>query len=258
MKKLLQSAALLLLLVPSLSFAAFDTNLKYGASGPAVTEMQEFLTDQGIYKGPITGNFYTLTLKAVKDFQARESITPVSGFWGMLSRAKAVAKLDLGLATQDEQAETGKIATPVNDTNNAKLLATINELSTKLDQQTQATQQIIKNTAPIIPQEAPKATLRVEVPSEFPYGIATKYRIYVKDESGAPVTKALVTAIDTSGGLQFNENSVTSEINPTTLERISYYDASFTPGKYNGTSINVQVPTYGLSQLIQLNVTNKP
>jgi len=69
--------------------ASFDNNIRYGTkNSDFVKEIQEFLTDQALYSGPITGNFYTLTLKAVKSFQKREGIK-ADGYWGPETRSKA-------------------------------------------------------------------------------------------------------------------------------------------------------------------------
>jgi peptidoglycan hydrolase-like protein with peptidoglycan-binding domain len=40
-----------------------------------VKHLQQFLTNETLYTAPITGNFYTATQKAVKDFQKREQLT---------------------------------------------------------------------------------------------------------------------------------------------------------------------------------------
>ena len=56
---------LIALLIPNIISASIDANLRYGA----------------------TGNFYSLTLKAVKEYQKSVSITP-TGFVGPLTRAK--------------------------------------------------------------------------------------------------------------------------------------------------------------------------
>lgn len=97
----------LLVLVPSISFAAsFDTNLRYGSHGAGVLELQEFLTAQGVYSGPISGNFFSLTLAGVKAFQVQQNVVPVSGFFGPLTRAKALAQLDASLAESDAEAST--------------------------------------------------------------------------------------------------------------------------------------------------------
>jgi len=100
---------------PLVSLASFDTNLKYGAKGDTVKELQEFLTDQGVYSGPITGNYYALTLKGVKDFQIKANIFPASGYFGPLSRTKAneLFNAKLGVSNADEIAQTGSVSTPV-------------------------------------------------------------------------------------------------------------------------------------------------
>lgn len=101
------------LLFPAVSFAAFDLDLRYGSAGAEVFELQEFLTAEGVYTGPITGNFYSLTLAGVKAFQTRESVQPVSGFFGPLTRAKANALLAVELEESDRQASsTPKVVTP--------------------------------------------------------------------------------------------------------------------------------------------------
>lgn len=109
MKKLILS--LTLLLFPILvSAQTFEHDLYFGLRNDSdVIKLQEFLTDQGVYSGPITGNFFSLTLKGVKDFQARESIAPVAGYFGPLTRAKANAILDVQVEASNEQAiaETG-------------------------------------------------------------------------------------------------------------------------------------------------------
>lgn len=82
--------ALAVFALPVLASAAtFNSNLYYGLSGNDVRALQEFLTVQGDYAGPITGNFYSLTLQGVKNFQTRNRIEPVSGYFGVLSRGVA-------------------------------------------------------------------------------------------------------------------------------------------------------------------------
>ena len=73
----------------------FQNNLYYGLTNSTdVKQLQEFLTDQGDYSGPITGNFFSLTLTGVKHFQSRLLISPVSGYFGILSRTQANLILD--------------------------------------------------------------------------------------------------------------------------------------------------------------------
>lgn len=82
------------LLIPALAFAAFNSDLRQGDSGPLVVELQNFLISRGhLTAGNNTGFFGPLTLAAVKAFQSAQNISPVSGFFGPLTRAAANALL---------------------------------------------------------------------------------------------------------------------------------------------------------------------
>ena len=77
----------------------FNINLHYGIYGNAdVSNLQKFLASKSLYSGPITGNFLSLTLQAVKDFQKQNGINPVSGYFGPLTRAKV--NVSVGQTTQ--------------------------------------------------------------------------------------------------------------------------------------------------------------
>ena len=77
-------------LLPLLSYASFDKDLRYGlVNDDDVRSLQTFLTDQGIYTGPINGNYFSLTKKAVASFQDTEGILPATGYFGTKSRADA-------------------------------------------------------------------------------------------------------------------------------------------------------------------------
>lgn len=78
-----------IILAPSFAYAAFEQNLYFGVVGDEVTALQQFLTDQGLYAGPINGNFFSLTQSGVKRFQEREGISPAAGYFGSLTRARA-------------------------------------------------------------------------------------------------------------------------------------------------------------------------
>lgn len=68
---------------------SFNRDLYFGMRNNSdVTDLQELLTDQGYYAGPITGNFGLLTLSAVKKFQSAHGISP-TGYFGPRSRAVA-------------------------------------------------------------------------------------------------------------------------------------------------------------------------
>ena len=94
MRKLILAGALGLLFAgSSMAFAAspsFDRDLKFGMRGNAdVTDLQEFLTETGYYTGPITGNYFLLTTKAVKSFQSANGIRSNGMYFGPLTRAAA-------------------------------------------------------------------------------------------------------------------------------------------------------------------------
>ncbi len=64
----------------------FTTLLTYGSTGAAVTALQEQLTTDGLYTGPITGYYGDLTTAAVEAFQSKHGISSV-GYVGPGTRA---------------------------------------------------------------------------------------------------------------------------------------------------------------------------
>jgi hypothetical protein len=90
MKKLIIGTSIILFF-PFAAFAvSFDRDLYFGLSGSSdVTQLQDFLTKEGVYEGPITGNFFTRTKEAVKKFQTKEGITPALGYFGKKTRIRA-------------------------------------------------------------------------------------------------------------------------------------------------------------------------
>ncbi len=101
------------LLVPSVSMASIDTNLKYGQSGSSVSELQDFLVDNGFLHTNPTGFFGVLTLKAVKEYQISVDV-PSTGYVGVLTRGKINSELNevVASSTTAELEETGT-TTPV-------------------------------------------------------------------------------------------------------------------------------------------------
>ncbi len=74
--------------------ASFPRDLYYGMrSDGEVKHLQEFLRGQSLYDGPVTGNFLSRTTDAVKKFQMREGISPVAGYFGPKTRARAITIL---------------------------------------------------------------------------------------------------------------------------------------------------------------------
>lgn len=104
----------LVFLFPLSAAAFFDRDLYFGMRrDPDVQALQEFLSDQNLYSGPITGNFLSLTLRAVKSFQVANSISPVSGYFGPLTRGKANAILtSQGITSGGVTNESGVLSNP--------------------------------------------------------------------------------------------------------------------------------------------------
>ena len=69
--------------------AAFERDLTVGSRGSDVETLQNFLTQQGVYSGPITAYFGNLTRDGVKNFQDANSITPAVGYFGPKTRFAA-------------------------------------------------------------------------------------------------------------------------------------------------------------------------
>ncbi|MDP3729361.1 MAG: peptidoglycan-binding domain-containing protein [bacterium] len=86
-----------ILLSSSVVFGAeqFTKDLLYGMRGNAdVTRLQQFLTDQGVYSGPISGDFFSLTRDGVQAFQKKKGIEPASGYVGTKTRAVMNARVN--------------------------------------------------------------------------------------------------------------------------------------------------------------------
>lgn len=74
---------------PATPAYTFSRDLSFGLrNDPDVTNLQEFLIDQGFLQGSPSGNYFILTQKAVKKFQAAYNIK-ASGYFGPVTRALA-------------------------------------------------------------------------------------------------------------------------------------------------------------------------
>jgi peptidoglycan hydrolase-like protein with peptidoglycan-binding domain len=148
----------------------FTENLYYGLQNNSqVSQLQEFLTSQGLYSGPITGNFYFLTLGAVKAFQNQQGITPAAGYFGSVTMAAAnkIADAEVGVSNNEAISETGTSTpsvSPASSTPQIQREALLQEVAL-LEQQlqvqqssTQALQQIQQNTTPTA---KPKPTVNI-------------------------------------------------------------------------------------------------
>lgn len=159
-----------LLFIPVFAFASIDKNLYYGLQKNSdVTQLQEFLIDKGFLTGNATGNFFSLTLKAVKAYQASASISP-TGYVGALTRKAINDELAANLSASNQEAttETGSTSPVIEPTQTlndvvkslqaqiallTQQLAAMQSQSndqqqqqTTLNQIQQNTQQIVQNT----------------------------------------------------------------------------------------------------------------
>ncbi len=111
------SLVVVLFLIPSISSAYFESSLKYGSKGNAVSDLQDFLIDQGYLVGVADGKFGLKTFRSVRAFQSANDLS-VDGYFGKASRTKAELILEDELKYSDaaEQIETGSISSPFVET----------------------------------------------------------------------------------------------------------------------------------------------
>ncbi|MDE1941208.1 MAG: peptidoglycan-binding protein, partial [Patescibacteria group bacterium] len=86
MKKYSVILITIIISVPFGSDASINSNLNYGSTGEQVIELQQFLIKENYLKASATGDFYSLTLRAVKAFQKANDIS-ATGYVGPLTRA---------------------------------------------------------------------------------------------------------------------------------------------------------------------------
>lgn len=245
MKKALFASLFLAFLLPISVDAAFTRNLSYGASGNDVKELQEFLTDEGVYSGPISGNFYALTRKGVVAFQNKYQITPKSGFFGPVTRTKANALLVAALAesNEDEVQQTGQIAQQIDTSYNAQLLAQLQQQNIQLSSQLNTLNQIVQNTTPTQPTPVVASPI-VEVPLVFTSPQPTSFfsshggnigNGSTGSKNGVPYVEITTLKSGATAALTLNGN--TYQLDQETKTRFYLYDLAFDPaGIYDGTT----------------------
>lgn len=86
MKKIIFVLTLSLFLLPLFAGASFSHDLYYGMTNNSdVKDLQTFLSGKGFFSGQSTGNFFSLTMAAVKKYQASKNII-TTGRVGPLTR----------------------------------------------------------------------------------------------------------------------------------------------------------------------------
>ncbi len=76
----------------SVTVTQFNNNLYWNISSAYSSDvkmLQQFLTNQGLYTGPINGSYLTQTYNAVVQFQTKQGINPATGYFGPETRAMA-------------------------------------------------------------------------------------------------------------------------------------------------------------------------
>jgi len=111
MKKIILLSILSLLVVPFFANASLNTNLYYGLQQNSdVKQLQEFLIDKSFLNHEPTGNFFSLTLNAVKAYQKKQGIIQ-TGYVGILTRTAINSDLETQLQPSNSESttETGTI-----------------------------------------------------------------------------------------------------------------------------------------------------
>jgi len=157
MKKLILGFILLFAVLPIVTLAAgFERDLYYGIYNDAdVTRLQEFLLDQKVYDGPVTGNFFSLTIGGVKRFQEKEGIAPPAGYFGPKTRARANEILTMRAAETPSASPPASVSEQV-----VLLLAKIKELQDQIKTLSAATSSlpvspIVVTPEPLSPSSPP-------------------------------------------------------------------------------------------------------
>jgi len=86
----------------------FASDLQLGMEGETVTELQKRLTAEGVYSGPVTGYFGSLTLAGVRAYQAKYGISQ-TGIAGPLTRAQLNGSQVAGASTANVEAIKAQI-----------------------------------------------------------------------------------------------------------------------------------------------------
>lgn len=192
-------------LANSANAQTFTTDLRYGSIGADVSALQEFLVDQGYLNYQATGNFYSLTLSAVKRFQTAQGITPVSGYVGPITRGVINRILD-EVAPVSEGNATTTLATPVINAPVFGAMATVTPevippVSTPIPQV-----QIPQNNAIIPPMEKDLSELVVrknKLPTQEDTSIS--FYLELRDKDGKTVEKPNIQIEVLFNGLPYTD-----------------------------------------------------
>lgn len=268
MKKII--VALALLFVPLVASASIDANLYYGIHNkPSVLELQEFLIDKGYMAAPATGNFYSLTLGAVKRYQASVGVIQ-SGYVGTLTRASINKELADNLAGSDDQAiaDTGKVPQVFSNGTidaNGNLVPNPAQQQTTLDQINQKLQRIADNTvppappAPVAPAPASKKDLLIEnltsgdVVLSSPYHDTFRFKVTVIDGDGNVVSQPYPITVSYENQTHYFGYSVAS-VSPDNYDGHGGCTVAFPALHEGGITLTFAYAPLGISKTVSVNV----
>ncbi len=164
MKKIILASLLSVLFLPLIASASLNTNLYYGLQQNInVKQLQQFLISKGFLTGNATGNFFSLTAKAVKTYQGSVGIS-ATGYVGALTRKAINSELAIGNGN-DSQVSTSQ-TNQSSGTNNSGALSQLQAKIKALQQQ------IVQNNTPI------PSTVSTPMPTVSPNASPTDYSTY--------------------------------------------------------------------------------
>lgn len=228
-------------ILPAVSFASIDINLKYGAQGTEVKELQEFLIDKGFLAGQTTGNFFTLTRKAVIAYQGSVGL-PTTGFVGPMTREKVNVELSVADISSNisKVTETGSTLPPIqNDSKTAiqkqieNLLAQITQMNSQILQLNQNTQTQLQQTAQIVKNTTPTTTTTTPVPQPVPTPTPTPSPAPISDTTKPILTSGPTAVVTSSEDGIYTLNRIDYTTNePTTMVFNSTWNKSYLMGHF--------------------------
>lgn len=189
MKKLILFSLLSLLFIPLVANASLDTNLYYGLQKNSdVKQLQEFLIDKGFLTGSATGNFYSLTLKAVKAYQTSVGVSS-TGYVGTLTRKSINDELTAELSASNQEAVNETGTTPPAPTAPISTPTTTNDLMTSLQAQITALEQQIalmqqQNTTQQPSSNLPSTPMPKPISKSTPTPVCPQYSVAVCGSDG--------------------------------------------------------------------------
>ncbi|MES2622836.1 MAG: peptidoglycan-binding domain-containing protein [Patescibacteria group bacterium] len=120
MKKTFKAAIFALALTVTVGASAegymFNTNLTVGSRGADVTALQNILAAGGYFTATPTGYFGSITKTAVMAYQRANAITPVSGYFGPLTRATMNSSVTTTTPTTPAACPVGYVCQPTTST----------------------------------------------------------------------------------------------------------------------------------------------